>query len=528
MTSSHDTPLIGSLFTGYGGLDMGVAAALGGARTIWTSDIEPGPCAIEAHHAPDVPNLGDITQVDGSVLERPDVICGGSPCFPAGALVLTCRGFTPIERVRVGDLALTHRGRWRPVTAVGSRIADTVVLTGRGAPPVECTPGHPFLSAMPMPAGRVSDAAWTPARLMKGRLWLNMGRAAGLTPTHPEGVAWNEALMTLTGLWLARGSFARPAGIALDLPAGLASMGALAAAHLGLDAERDDRGPRVHLTIRHRGLGAWLRGLFPPPRARRTLPAWMTGMNGEWRRLLLDAWLAACARRNGTRVTAPTPSRALAVGMKTLAAGLGRSASIRVASQGGYELTVYDRPRTSHPDRMGVWAPVRDVRPGRRGVRVWNLSVRDDESYTVDGIAVHNCQSVSLAGLRAGMREGTRSGLWSRQADLVRDLHPRLMVWENVGGALSAPASSRMDVERLDARARLLDAAGLCACETPLVRGLPAGEGDRTRLRAPVSTPTPNGARRYAARHAGGACSRSPTGACSPARSGARAGIRPR
>jgi DNA (cytosine-5)-methyltransferase 1 len=33
-------------------------------------------------HWPDVPNLGDITKVDWSKVERPDVICGGYPCQP--------------------------------------------------------------------------------------------------------------------------------------------------------------------------------------------------------------------------------------------------------------------------------------------------------------------------------------------------------------------------------------------------------------------------------------------------------------
>lgn len=35
---------VGSLFTGYGGLDMGVMIALdSSARIAWTSDVEPGP-----------------------------------------------------------------------------------------------------------------------------------------------------------------------------------------------------------------------------------------------------------------------------------------------------------------------------------------------------------------------------------------------------------------------------------------------------------------------------------------------------
>lgn len=72
---------IGSLFTGYGGLDMAVRMALDPeARVAWTSDVEPGPCRLAEVRWPGVPNLGDITQVDWSDVEPVDIICGGSPC----------------------------------------------------------------------------------------------------------------------------------------------------------------------------------------------------------------------------------------------------------------------------------------------------------------------------------------------------------------------------------------------------------------------------------------------------------------
>lgn len=73
-------PKLISLFSGYGGLDMGVARALGGADTVVTSDLEPGPAAIEAFHTPGIPNLGDITAVDKSTLPEADILVGGSPC----------------------------------------------------------------------------------------------------------------------------------------------------------------------------------------------------------------------------------------------------------------------------------------------------------------------------------------------------------------------------------------------------------------------------------------------------------------
>lgn len=70
---------IGSLFSGYGGLEMGVSSVLGGT-TAWVSDIDPGACKILAHRYPGVPNMGDISKVDWSAVEPVDVITGGFPC----------------------------------------------------------------------------------------------------------------------------------------------------------------------------------------------------------------------------------------------------------------------------------------------------------------------------------------------------------------------------------------------------------------------------------------------------------------
>lgn len=55
------------------------------------------------------------------------------------------------------------------------------------------------------------------------------------------------------------------------------------------------------------------------------------------------------------------------------------------------------------------------------------------------------CQDLSHAGKRAGMRAGTRSGLWASMCDAIETIRPRLVVWENVRGALSAEADSAVE-----------------------------------------------------------------------------------
>ncbi|TFB96549.1 MULTISPECIES: DNA cytosine methyltransferase [unclassified Cryobacterium] len=68
------------------------------------------------------------------------------------------------------------------------------------------------------------------------------------------------------------------------------------------------------------------------------------------------------------------------------------------------------------------------------------------------------CQDVSLAGARAGLMDGTRSGLWSEFAKAIDALRPGLVVIENVRGLLSAKTMEDIDEEIGDLES---DPAGL-------------------------------------------------------------------
>lgn len=71
---------LGSLFSGYGGLDQAVHAAFGDVETAWVSDFDIGPNKILSHRFPDIPNLGDLAQVDWTQVEPVDIVTGGFPC----------------------------------------------------------------------------------------------------------------------------------------------------------------------------------------------------------------------------------------------------------------------------------------------------------------------------------------------------------------------------------------------------------------------------------------------------------------
>lgn len=76
--ASRLRPRVLDLFSGIGGLALAFEAA--GFETIAFSEIEPYPCKVLAQHWPEVPNLGDVRNIDGERFEGVEVVCGGFPC----------------------------------------------------------------------------------------------------------------------------------------------------------------------------------------------------------------------------------------------------------------------------------------------------------------------------------------------------------------------------------------------------------------------------------------------------------------
>lgn len=69
---------VGSLFSGIGGLDLGLEWA--GFETKWFCEIEKFPQAVLRKHWPNTPIIEDVRNVTTGNVQRVDVIAGGFPC----------------------------------------------------------------------------------------------------------------------------------------------------------------------------------------------------------------------------------------------------------------------------------------------------------------------------------------------------------------------------------------------------------------------------------------------------------------
>ncbi len=70
---------VGSLFSGYGGLDLAVSESFD-AEVVWHCEWEDAPSTVLEAHWPEVPNYRDVSKVDWANVEPVDILTGGFPC----------------------------------------------------------------------------------------------------------------------------------------------------------------------------------------------------------------------------------------------------------------------------------------------------------------------------------------------------------------------------------------------------------------------------------------------------------------
>ena len=154
--------LAGSLFSGYGGLDLAVNKVFG-THTAWLSEFDAAPSKVLAHRFPGVPNLGDITKIIWPTVPYVQVMSGGSPCQD-----LSHAG------PRTGMIAGTRSGLWesmregiavlRPQYVVWENVKGALSAKATSQSDVERESGRVGIRALGRVLGDLSslgyDASW--------------------------------------------------------------------------------------------------------------------------------------------------------------------------------------------------------------------------------------------------------------------------------------------------------------------------------------------------------------------------------
>lgn len=153
------------LFAGGGGVSLGVKKATGHSPVV---AVNHWNLAIEVHrrnHPETRHFVADVYKVKPEeVAAMGDVwLLWASPdCFPAGTMILTREGYRPVEQIAVGDEVLTHRNRWRKVTATMNAARRLVCIHAANHANLEVSTEHPFY-ARTIQDGELSAPGWVRA-----------------------------------------------------------------------------------------------------------------------------------------------------------------------------------------------------------------------------------------------------------------------------------------------------------------------------------------------------------------------------
>lgn len=365
-------------------------------------------------------------------------ICGGFPCFVAGTLILTDKGYKPIEDIIEGDIVLTHKGNWKPVTRTMQRDnAEIWCIKGFGILPTFTTAEHPYY----VRRKGEKTSRWLQIRELSNEFYTTM-----VLPETKDNDKHSEDWWWLAGRYLADGWRVRRKGrkygrvvIACNDEKSDELERRISMAGFRATRVKERTCNKYHITKGefYRDLEEFGKGAGGKTLTKRVFELPRNKMQALW-----DGYMSGDGRKD--RIEATTISPSLCLGFAHIAQRLGMECAVyrtershhckiegRLCNQQDtYTFRYKGNSYASFFDGEILCKRIRQVTNTGNTGTVYNISVADDESYIANGAVVHNCQDLSIAGKQAGL-DGERSGLWFEMYRIICEIRPRDIFVEN-------------------------------------------------------------------------------------------------
>ena len=394
-----------------------------GWTPVWFSEIEPFPCEVLKYHYPDVPNLGDMTKIkvenlpdgrqrfsNGSQIvesEKVDLLVGGTPCFVEDTLVLTPFGYRKIQDLQIGDEVISHLGNICKVTAIGNKQSEVGKINILGREEIVCTDNHPFYVCSENNNFEFVEAKKT-SNKFAGRIYLNEKFASDINIEYIE----------LAGYFVGCGKIVDNSVVfqfsnEYELKK--------------FKNNFNKRFPLLHVDLTlislDKKLNNWIKDNFYKYN-KISIPYFL--YYSELQQTFVERFLDS--NKNHDKIYCPNKEVAYSLG------DLFGSYDVKKDKKNNKWYICENKKVKLFGDRFA--SKVKGFKNGNTTRTVYNITVEQDHTYIVEGIAVHNCQGFSVAGKQQGLND-ERSVLALAYCRLLEEMHPRYFLWENVPGVLS-------------------------------------------------------------------------------------------
>lgn len=393
-------------------------------------------------------------------------------CLADGSKILTKdRGFVNIEDLLVGEKVLTHLGNWKPVLAKQSRQANAdemfALVVDKRRTKTLITGNHPVLTDRGWVRVDELDPLIHKIKVDNRVLVEESKHVIDLTNNVPYDfkvinneivasrtrfsqdfdkqavrhkeyygtpkalVEVNDDIAWAIGLWLAEGSLStsrrgKPNGIRITVSTEEAALAekflAIMAKNFNVsgniyhsEVERvGKKNSWISVNINSVVLGNYFGNEFGLNCKTKDVPSWVLDLPHSQRNSLYEAFKLGdgCAQKNYNAIG--LSNHKLIGTMYSLALSLGKDVSVKMDTKAG-KLSTVEFVSTMveyYNHKVEEFQPIISLTKTGEAKRVWDIQVKDDESFSVNGFVVHNCFLTMVPDSREGIGESWKEMLW--------------------------------------------------------------------------------------------------------------------
>lgn len=430
-------------------------------------------------------NYGDIYTIDETKLPYFDMITYSTPCFTEDSLVLTeKRGFQKIIDIQIGEKVITHDGNYKTVeNVINNGKKKTVKIYGMGIDEIHTTPNHLFYvrekshvwNNKTRSYARVfSEPVWKQADSLKRTDYMGIpiNKKSEIPEWNGITFVWsdgrkdryknqlsqymnNKDFWWLIGRYIADGWFRNNGGIIIGCGKKKFVEMKEKCDSIGLDYNILEERTVIKFYYQLKELELFVQS-FGKYAYGKKIPSFVMDLPVDLLNSFLNGYMSGDGCFTNGRFKATSVSRELIYGLAQCIAKVykqpysiykterpkttvieGRTVNQKDTYELCFKKEKRPQDKAFYEDGF-IWFPVTKVEEDEIET-IYDLTVEENHSFTVQGVIVHNCQDFSVAGKGKGgdKGSGTRSSLLWECERIIRAVKPKYLLMENVKNLLS-------------------------------------------------------------------------------------------
>nr|DAK75355.1 MAG TPA: Cytosine specific methyltransferase [Caudoviricetes sp.] len=430
-------------------------------------------------------NYGDIYKIDETKLPYFDMITYSTPCFTEDSLVLTeKRGFQKIIDIQIGEKVITHDGNYKTVeNVINNGKKKTVKIYGMGIDEIHTTPNHLFYvrekshvwNNKTRSYTRVfSEPVWKQADSLKRTDYMGIpiNKKSEIPEWNGITFVWsdgrkdryknqlsqymnNKDFWWLIGRYIADGWFRNNGGIIIGCGKKKFVEMKEKCDSIGLNYNILEERTVIKFYYQLKELELFVQS-FGKYAYGKKIPSFVMDLPVDLLNSFLNGYMSGDGCFTNGRFKATSVSRELIYGLAQCIAKVykqpysiykterpkttvieGRTVNQKDTYELCFKKEKRPQDKAFYEDGF-IWFPVTKVEEDEIET-VYDLTVEENHSFTVQGVIVHNCQDFSVAGKGKGgdKGSGTRSSLLWECERIIRAVKPKYLLMENVKNLLS-------------------------------------------------------------------------------------------